>query len=455
MQSDELSGSLDSSSWYSCSASPSSPAACRAAACSHTRVRGVSSSSSPEADPLSTYQDPSLISPALAFVAPEQLLSLPCNELVDVYAFGVILWELHTQTPPWQHVPAPLLIYQTLQQQRKLLFDTTCPQLVIAIAVQCMCHVVSERPSIEQIMQRLSAATDADMQALPSPFQPPAQTRASSAAAPPPARTQLSAPAASVGPPSSSVAANATTAAAPSAPSSADVASRAAVSGPFSARQAAPSAAMPPPPRHATAGPFTSSVSLPAAAAPLSVATPPLPYLVSGTAPVPVPPPTLPMLHSVPAARTKLPQLTLTLPSSEERSAAAIAAGEAESLIGKSRAAPAKLSCGGAPMPAAPMDTARRQVGATSSSMTTSANEVTASELGSSSSASSATSPIDWSGSSHLIMSDVAGASTVNIASVVASAALLPRIPTIEERQLRYAKRLQRWGDAAGGAPFV
>ena len=46
-----------------------------------------------------------------AYMAPEQFEGVPVTEKVDVWAFGVLLWECLAQQQPWKELSAMQIIY--------------------------------------------------------------------------------------------------------------------------------------------------------------------------------------------------------------------------------------------------------------------------------------------------------------------------------------------------------
>jgi len=81
----------------------------------------------------------------LAWSAPELLLGKRCSEKVDIYSFGIVLWELATGNVPHRgfiHSPAPSL---------------RCPIELIQLMEECTDEDPVKRPSAKQVYDRILA----------------------------------------------------------------------------------------------------------------------------------------------------------------------------------------------------------------------------------------------------------------------------------------------------------
>lgn len=96
-----------------------------------------------------------------AWSAPEVLAGRRCTEKVDIYSFGIVLWEICTGEVPVRGDLRPLAAPED------------CPQAVVDLYLRCTAEDPLERPTAIEIVELLSAL----------PHEPPPGT----AAAPPPA----------------------------------------------------------------------------------------------------------------------------------------------------------------------------------------------------------------------------------------------------------------------------
>lgn len=108
-----------------------------------------------------------------AWMAPEILEHKPYDESVDVYSFGILMWELYSGQRPFKDM-APLQIAMAVisKDQRPPISDDMPPPLSKLIS-ECWAKDPKDRPSLESIMQRLH-----DMD--PHPHDPIATTFSSS-----------------------------------------------------------------------------------------------------------------------------------------------------------------------------------------------------------------------------------------------------------------------------------
>ncbi|DBA72728.1 TPA: hypothetical protein ACH3X2_010124 [Trebouxia sp. C0005] len=74
-----------------------------------------------------------------AYAAPEQLLNKPCDEKVDIYSFGVLLWELVTATPPIRGRLRPIKV------------PAECPQDIADLVEHCLSMEPQSRPSARDV----------------------------------------------------------------------------------------------------------------------------------------------------------------------------------------------------------------------------------------------------------------------------------------------------------------
>ncbi len=116
------------------------------------------------------------------YMAPEQVLGQPVTDLVDVYAFGILLFELLTGDKPVQGDTVERLFYAILHEPLNLepLRRAGVPEEVTALVVRCTAKQANERPqSFREVLaelDRLSRKTPEPEPAPPAAPQPRSKT---------------------------------------------------------------------------------------------------------------------------------------------------------------------------------------------------------------------------------------------------------------------------------------
>eukprot|EP00879_Flechtneria_rotunda_P018431 GHRR01019334.1.p1 GENE.GHRR01019334.1~~GHRR01019334.1.p1 ORF type:complete len:157 (+),score=41.29 GHRR01019334.1:646-1116(+) len=91
----------------------------------------------------------------LTHMAPELLLHGHASKPSDVYAFGILFWELATGRRAFQGVPVALLGHNVAHLRwRPGWVPGVAPPLKVLVE-QCWAHQASHRPSFQQVLQRL------------------------------------------------------------------------------------------------------------------------------------------------------------------------------------------------------------------------------------------------------------------------------------------------------------
>jgi len=120
------------------------------------------------------------------YMAPEQVTGANITEQVDVYAFGILLFELLTGQKPVQADAVERIFYSILNEPLKLepLYEACVPQSIVDLIVHCTAKNPAERPQgftpVIAALERVIAESSA-----PTVMLPPATAIV---AAPPPAR---------------------------------------------------------------------------------------------------------------------------------------------------------------------------------------------------------------------------------------------------------------------------
>lgn len=89
------------------------------------------------------------------WMAPEVLRNEPSNEKSDVFSFGVILWELMTQSIPWKNLNSLQVVGVVGFMNRRLELPEGLDPHVASIINDCWRSDPDQRPSFEELIQRM------------------------------------------------------------------------------------------------------------------------------------------------------------------------------------------------------------------------------------------------------------------------------------------------------------
>ncbi|KAH3763438.1 Serine/threonine-protein kinase [Pelomyxa schiedti] len=84
------------------------------------------------------------------YMAPELLTTKPYNSKVDVFSFGICLWEMWMRDEPWADVPCWDIPRKVAGGARPE-FDEECPQNYSSLAIKCWAQEIESRPEFETI----------------------------------------------------------------------------------------------------------------------------------------------------------------------------------------------------------------------------------------------------------------------------------------------------------------
>ena len=94
----------------------------------------------------------------VAWMAPEVIRNEPCNEKVDIWSFGVCVWELLTGELPYKNVDSSAIIWGVGSNALQLPLPSTCPGGFKLLIKQCWSSKPRNRPSFKHILMHLDIA---------------------------------------------------------------------------------------------------------------------------------------------------------------------------------------------------------------------------------------------------------------------------------------------------------
>ena len=94
----------------------------------------------------------------VAWMAPEIIRNEPCNEKVDIWSFGVCVWELLTCEVPYKNVDSSAIIWGVGSNSLQLPLPSSCPEGFKLLIKQCWSSKPRNRPSFKHILMHLDIA---------------------------------------------------------------------------------------------------------------------------------------------------------------------------------------------------------------------------------------------------------------------------------------------------------
>ena len=94
----------------------------------------------------------------VAWMAPEIIRNEPCNEKVDIWSFGVCLWELLNCEVPYKNVDSSAIIWGVGSNSLQLPIPSSCPEGFKLLIKQCWSAKPRNRPSFKHILMHLDIA---------------------------------------------------------------------------------------------------------------------------------------------------------------------------------------------------------------------------------------------------------------------------------------------------------
>ncbi|VDM96513.1 unnamed protein product [Thelazia callipaeda] len=91
-----------------------------------------------------------------AWMAPEIIKKEPCSEKVDIWSFGVVLWELLTQEIPYKDIDSMAIIWGVGSNNLSLPIPETAPEGMKLLLKQCWSMKPRNRPSFLHILTHIA-----------------------------------------------------------------------------------------------------------------------------------------------------------------------------------------------------------------------------------------------------------------------------------------------------------
>ncbi|GLC35900.1 hypothetical protein PLESTF_001237900 [Pleodorina starrii] len=93
----------------------------------------------------------------ITHMPPESLLGGQIRLATDVYAFGMIMWELYTGSRPYSGLTAGEVVHRVVAQGARPAFPRATPPAWQQLAAECWAQGPEQRPSFQQVERRLLA----------------------------------------------------------------------------------------------------------------------------------------------------------------------------------------------------------------------------------------------------------------------------------------------------------
>ncbi|XP_054274233.1 mitogen-activated protein kinase kinase kinase 13-like isoform X2 [Macrosteles quadrilineatus] len=106
----------------------------------------------------------------VAWMAPEIIRNEPCSEKVDIWSYGVVLWELLTCETPYKDVDSSAIIWGVGNNSLHLPIPSSCPEGFRLLIKQCWSAKPRNRPSFKHILIHLDIAASEVLSSSPEDY---------------------------------------------------------------------------------------------------------------------------------------------------------------------------------------------------------------------------------------------------------------------------------------------
>lgn len=96
----------------------------------------------------------------VAWMAPEIIRNEPCSEKVDIWSYGVVLWELLTREIPYKNIDTSAIIWGVGNNSMSLPIPATCPEELQILMKQCWDKCPKNRPTFRIVIGHLEIASE-------------------------------------------------------------------------------------------------------------------------------------------------------------------------------------------------------------------------------------------------------------------------------------------------------
>lgn len=90
------------------------------------------------------------------WMAPEMLRGEPYDASIDVYSFGIVMWELLTLRHPFAEIPERNLVYKLATQNIRPPIPKDAPPDYVRLMERCWDRDPRRRPTAAQVLQDIT-----------------------------------------------------------------------------------------------------------------------------------------------------------------------------------------------------------------------------------------------------------------------------------------------------------
>ncbi len=99
----------------------------------------------------------------IAWMAPEVIRNEACSEKVDIYSFGVVLWELLTCEMPYKNFDQNSIMWGVGSNKLQLTIPQSAPEGIKLLLQQCWSLKPRNRPTFSQILKHLEIVNSTEI----------------------------------------------------------------------------------------------------------------------------------------------------------------------------------------------------------------------------------------------------------------------------------------------------